>query len=877
MAIFKCGSCEYEREVPERLVGKKARCPECGRGVEIVAETLTVEFADEDFEPTVESGTQLVSELPDEPEQEFCDECGRPLEAPDGTCVHCGASVVGEEPHVGSDSDAPKESDEYWDGGSEAEIGVKAFSVASLDVPSKAGWAYLARGGVFSNVYAGLISGLLAFFFAVALAMLAVAHPSLQGFFPEMLTMALVATVVGGLIYTAQSGIPFGLAGPETALSAVLFLFLGAIYRSMVGVYPSETILPTVLVAVALSALISGFGFYLIGRLRAGRYIRFIPVHIVGGVIGAVGVFVVLAALGWMGDGAFDWTNVPQTIQNFDAAAFSKDFPPSIVLAVLLFIALCRVKNSLFMLSLIIVAAGVGYASGIWGNSPELQSLSVSLPVDRAGIRMLGMFFLPEFWSSIRWEVIQQNNLYIGAVALLSILASMTRVTALEVVHEDDVEIDQEFRALGVANVASGLFGGMPLTVSYGRSMGGYSTGARGPLSGIVAVLVCFGLFVYLDMVLPLIPKFVIEGLLIFLGLGLIHDWLFKTRSSFTRRDDIHMLWLVFVVSLVLGMLAGIGFGVGLAIMATVARYGRGGPVRNVLTGATHTSHVDRPPAQQRALREYGDHIHIMRLQGFLFLGSMIDVLRRIHARIRDTESLPVEYIILDFSMVTGLASAVDLGFKKLRNLALEHEIDVIITSAPLDLEEHLTKGGYAVNDMVGSFKIFHNLDYAMEWCENRVLEGENMQDMVGLDLPRLLEPVFPDTSYIRPLMEAMQRIVVDKNQPVFRQGGVSDAMYFVESGSLDVELEMGQSKIMRLKRLGPGAVFGEMGIYTNLPRSATVRAVEKCVLYRFSKEKVEEINRENPGLLAAVDRYLIVLLSERLAEANKRARDLMY
>ena len=36
MAIFKCESCGYERNVPGKLLGKKAKCPDCGHGVTIV-------------------------------------------------------------------------------------------------------------------------------------------------------------------------------------------------------------------------------------------------------------------------------------------------------------------------------------------------------------------------------------------------------------------------------------------------------------------------------------------------------------------------------------------------------------------------------------------------------------------------------------------------------------------------------------------------------------------------------------------------------------------------------------------------------------------------------------------------------------------------
>jgi SulP family sulfate permease len=60
-----------------------------------------------------------------------------------------------------------------------------------------------------------------------------------------------------------------------------------------------------------------------------------------------------------------------------------------------------------------------------------------------------------------------------------------------------------------------------------------------------------------------------------------------------------------------------------------------------------------------------------MRLQGFLFLGSMEQLIKDIRVRLADRNCLPVEYLILDFKLVNGFASAASIGFDKLRILVL--------------------------------------------------------------------------------------------------------------------------------------------------------------------------------------------------------------
>jgi len=67
--------------------------------------------------------------------------------------------------------------------------------------------------------------------------------------------------------------------------------------------------------------------------------------------------------------------------------------------------------------------------------------------------------------------------------------------------------------------------------------------------------------------------------------------------------------------------------------------------------------------------------------------------------------------------------------------------------------------------------------------------------------------------------------------------------------------------------------VFGEMGLYTSAPRSASVIATERCVVYRLSGERFKLIQDKAPSLAAAVNRFIVTLLAERVAEENAKNR----
>ncbi|WP_319467274.1 SulP family inorganic anion transporter [uncultured Pseudodesulfovibrio sp.] len=901
MAVFKCDSCGYEREVPAQLAGKKAKCPDCGKGVAIVEfvspeSEIFVAAESDDIESdqvcAPEEATSAAQEsfnLDDadgpmdleDSEDVVCSECGHVFDAVDNKlCPECGHPVqlTDELPEPTEDdvdlSDlAEEESRQIWDAASpDGEGGLESAPLDAVD--REGGWRLL-EGNVALNLFGGIVSGALAFFFSVAIAMLVSSQDGVREMLPYVLSISLTAMAVGGVFYSLQTRVPFALVGSEAVVGVVLFMLVGEIYQSMDGRYPVESIIPTLVATLALSGFIVGFVIWLMGKIRVGEFVRFIPMQIFGGVIAGIGLLIIIAALGWMGDFPLEWASLYKAILTYDPVASLYALGPGVFFGIVLFLALSQHKNSLFFLALLIGACAVGYGAELWGPDENIKSLAAPLPYLDNGVAAYPVEILKSGHFNIEWEVIKAHGMYFGALVVLSILITMHRISRLELVSGSVADLNGEYRALGFANMVAGLCGGMPVSLAYRRSVGNHATGGRGPVAGIVAGLICGVALFFSDHVFPFIPRFVVEGLLFYLGLDLLRDWLFRTRSAFTRRDDMWMLWLTFFATVFLGVLVGIGFGAGLALMVTVGRYSRDGAVRNILSGSNHRSNVDRAPAQQRTLKEYGDHIHILRLQGFLFLGSLEGLLKDLRKRLDDRNMLPVEYLIVDFKLVTGLASAANIGFEKLHQLKQEYEFELIITSAPLELEEHLEASGY-VGEGEGMFRVFFNLDFALEWCENHVLEAENMLALKQMSLPELLAPVFPEPKYIPALMKVLKRVSVNKGEAVFRQGDESDSMYFVESGRLDVELELEGGKLLRLKKVGPGAVFGEMGIYTFAPRSATVRAAEKCVLYVMTMEKLDAIEKRAPMLVTAVNRYLINMLSERLGDANIKVRDLM-
>ena len=87
-------------------------------------------------------------------------------------------------------------------------------------------------------------------------------------------------------------------------------------------------------------------------------------------------------------------------------------------------------------------------------------------------------------------------------------------------------------------------------------------------------------------------------------------------------------------------------------------------------------------------------------------------------------------------------------------------------------------------------------------------------------------------------LVERSRSLEVAAGTHFFRQGDSARSMYVVECGGA-VATRRWQGREVELKRFGPGDCFGEMALMDLHPRSASVRALERCVAIEFGHDEM--------------------------------------
>ena len=97
------------------------------------------------------------------------------------------------------------------------------------------------------------------------------------------------------------------------------------------------------------------------------------------------------------------------------------------------------------------------------------------------------------------------------------------------------------------------------------------------------------------------------------------------------------------------------------------------------------------------------------------------------------------------------------------------------------------------------------------------------------------------------------------------REGAEGESLYVVLAGRVEVSKDL-DGQLVVVRQLGVGEVFGEMTLFLDAPRSATVRAVEECRLLRVGRAAVRSLLEGDPGLLER----LATLVAARRAELEQ-------
>jgi SulP family sulfate permease len=675
---------------------------------------------------------------------------------------------------------------------------------------------------------------------------------------------ALIGSCVAMLVLSFLSSFRFALGGPDSNPSAIIAISVAfiAAEASANSTVSNQELLPTVCIYLFGSAVLCGILLYLFGELRWGSYIRYIPHSVIGGFLAGTGYL--LLAGGWkMIVGKSHFHTSLADIQSVPLVTWVT----GIGVGLILLFATRRSKHFLVIPVVLSLSALVFYLflfqQGI--SLSEARQAGHLLP-PMAHEEWKSLFNL--HYDEIRWDVIFTHGKDFISMFLVVLITVLLNATSLELATEQDANYNQELKALGIANVLGGLAGGLVSVNSFNRSMLNYHAGASSAWAARLCACLVIAIPVFFPDCISLIPKPVLTGLIIFLGLSLLLKWVWDSRRHTPASDYLTIISILVVVA-AFGITPGVIFGIGVAVFAFVVTFSRQSVVKQRFSTVTRRSNVERNPKEQEWLEEHGAHVHGFLLHGDLFFGtasSFLDEIQQIMGK--------AEILLIDLWQVKSVDASSIVILKKILRLAKENNTRLAVTGLQPNLSKQLSKFGLSLSQTTAL--LFPDLDHGLEWAESELLSLADSPSKESYDLseiPSLLGMAPIEGGH--QLAKFFRGMDVQRGQFLFKKGDPSDSLYLILHGQLSVYLvmqDLDYSK--RLRTYSAGTIVGEMGFYNQVPRSADVVADSFTRVGVLTHESFAKLEEENPHLAKEFHRFVINTLSSRLRCANEELRN---
>jgi SulP family sulfate permease len=725
---------------------------------------------------------------------------------------------------------------------------------------------------LFPSLTVGLLGGIQNAVLALAFAAMIFAA-DLKDYLAIGATILVVGTIIQSVVVMLGSSLPGMITGVQDSPAAIMMVVAIGILASMGAGAASDEKFYTVLAAIILTTLLTGLACLLLGLFRLGNLVSYIPYPVVAGFLAGTGILLVLGALGVMAGENVTLFNLPLLFK----AGVVLRWLPGVIFALLLFELVRRVGHYLVLPAVLLGSVVIFYLV-LWVTHTSIAIASAEGYL-LGGMPTSGVLW--EWWSitglsKIDWTALAGQVGSLFACAVVCLLSVLLNITALEISTGQDIDLNIELKNTGLANLLSGVIGSIVGYPLLGATSLAYRLGGKIRLNGFFATLVCLAVLLAGGAFLPYFPNFILGGIVFFIGLDFLYSFLYETWFHLPKIDYAIVVAITALINLV-GFLPGVGVGLALAVILFVVNYSHTQAVRYTLSGVTYQSTVHRPRLHEQLLLKKGDWLYILELQGFIFFGTANQLLEQVRERLERACDQPPRFIILDFRLVTGIDSSTAFSFTKMKRLAEAKAVGLVLTHLTPAIHRQL-EGSELLGEGPKAARIFPDLDHGIEWCEEEMIRTF---ESVGLaakpeSLLKQLLRALPSQFEVDELNRYLRKQEVPAGECIICQGERTGGLYMIESGQVRVQLACEDGSTLRLRTLGPGAFFGEMGVYSGERASATVVAEEPSVVYRLTTEDLEELEKTEPSLAASLHRFVAGYVSERLAKMTTTVEALL-
>lgn len=470
------------------------------------------------------------------------------------------------------------------------------------------------------DALAGLIVAILLVPQAMAYAMLAGLPP----------VVGLYASTIPILIYALFGSSRHLAVGPVAIISLLVFTGVSQIAQPGTSEYLSIVLLLTFMVGVMQFAL---------GIFRLGFMINFISHAVISGFISAAAIVIGLSQLKHI-------LGINLAAHHSSLSAFfdivsrigeTDLMTLAIGVGSIITLGLFRRWFPKFPASLLIVIIGI--------------SLVYFLQLHLKGVSIVGN--VPKGFPNISVPVFSLNhmvNLFPVTLTILFIgyMESIAMANLIAAKEKYKIDANQEFKALGLANIASSLFSGYPVTGGFSRTAVNYQAGARTGVASIITASLIILTLLFFTPLFYYLPKAVLAAIIIVAVVGLINVKEAKKLFKIKKVDGWTLI-LTFIITLTFGVEKGIISGIVLSLLLFIWRSAH---PRTVELGFVKAENRFRDIKRFPDAKIF-DNTIIMRVDAALYFANMKFVEDKLKMFISNKPE--TKRVIIDFSSVNDI------------------------------------------------------------------------------------------------------------------------------------------------------------------------------------------------------------------------------
>ena len=413
-----------------------------------------------------------------------------------------------------------------------------------------------------ADLMAGVIVGIVAL-------PLAIAFGIASGVSPEK---GIITAIVAGLAISLFGGSKVQIGGPTGAFIVIVY---GIIQQY--GMH-----------GLTIATLMAGVFLILLGVLRLGTIIKYIPYPIVVGFTSGIAVTIFTTQIKDLlgltmpqvpADFIEKWVAYIYKIGTIDPWSAIVGIGSVIIIASWPMLArlfrLSPLKSLPGSLVAIVLMTVVALLLKNYGGVGTIETIG-----DRFSISsQLPGAVVPQ----LTWETIKGLMGPAVTIAVLGAIESLLSATVADGVIGDHHNSNTELIGQGIANIASPIFGGIPATGAIARTMTNINNGGRTPVAGIIHALVLLVIFLFLMPLAQFIPMACLAGVLVVVAYGMSgwRSFLAMTRNN--PKSDVTVLLLTFFLTIIFDLTIAIEFGLVCACLLFMRRMAETTDVHAVL------------------------------------------------------------------------------------------------------------------------------------------------------------------------------------------------------------------------------------------------------------------------------------------------------